>query len=133
MNNHANTAVPELISTLETGWASGNGASFSSVFSDDAVFVNVEGSTLRGRAAIAEHHQTIFATIYRDSTISTSDLVVQSIRPDVATFSVSAVVLLGDVRFPTHAAGVVAFDSDGWRIRLFHNMVPFLSRPGSTG
>jgi uncharacterized protein (TIGR02246 family) len=110
---------------LEHAWASGDGFAFAEEFATNACFVNILGDMIVGRQEIARHHDEIFSTIYRGSTVVVNDLRTMPIRDDVASFRVSAVVHFDGGELPTDAAGVAAVESGAWVLHLFHNMVPF--------
>ena len=51
------------------GHPPGDGAAFGAPFAEDAAFVDIRGEHHRGRQAITQGHQTIFATVYRGSAV----------------------------------------------------------------
>ena len=63
----ADLAIREVIAAVEAGWNAGDGDRFAAQFAEDADYVIVDGSYIKGRQTIARGHQQIFDTIYRDS------------------------------------------------------------------
>jgi uncharacterized protein (TIGR02246 family) len=57
----------DVLARLETAWNDADGEAFGAVYAPDASFVTIRGEHLTGRAAIAQGHGGIFATIYADS------------------------------------------------------------------
>jgi uncharacterized protein (TIGR02246 family) len=64
----SDAAVARILAELQSAWNSGDGARLAAVFADDATMIDVRGRVLRGRGAIGDEHQTLFDTIFREST-----------------------------------------------------------------
>jgi uncharacterized protein (TIGR02246 family) len=97
---------------------------FASVFTNDADFINIRAHELRGRRAIAEHHPTLFATIYKGSTARVERVLIRLIRPDVATIEQTTVVEFEGADRRAHMLAVAVEGPDGWAIQAVHNMLP---------
>ena len=82
-------AVRENVRQLESGWNAKSGASFAKPFAEDADYVVINGMQIKGRGAIAEGHQHIFDTVYKESVLSLSVKQVRMLRADVAVVHVS--------------------------------------------
>jgi uncharacterized protein (TIGR02246 family) len=117
--------VSDVVSELERAWNAGDGARFARPFADDADFVNIRGEHFRTRAVIANGHQGIFDTIYKDSVVRFHLTDVRAIAPDVLVAHVKSTL-----KAPTGPlAGehnslftvVLVQDHDDWRITAFHN------------
>ena len=115
----------ELIAELEAAWNAGDGPRFGAAFTADADFVDVRGVHHKGRAEIADGHQAIFDTVYKDSTVRYEPVSAASVADGcllghaTATLEVPAGPLQG-----THHAllSVVIVDDGGtWKVRSFHN------------
>ena len=64
-------------------WNRHDAEAFSIAFAEDADFTNVLGMSAHGRTAIAKFHVSIFATIFKDSSLKIDDVKVRFIKPDV--------------------------------------------------
>jgi uncharacterized protein (TIGR02246 family) len=118
-------AVRENVRQMEEGWNTKSGALFARPFAEDADYVVINGMSFRGRAAIAETHQRIFETIFKDSTISLSVKQLRFLRPDVAVAHING-------RNRTRASGeereveaiitlVMVREAGAWKIAAFQN------------
>lgn len=118
----------ENVRQLEAGWNSKSGAAFAKPFAEDADYVIINGSQIKGRETIAEGHQRIFDTIYKDSTLTLSVKQVRMLRADVAVVHVS-----GHLK-STQGAGdavitlVMTKENGAWKIAAFQN-TPVAARP----
>src|SRR5215210_2180229 len=88
-DNGDEAAIRENVRQMEAGWNAKSGAQFAKPFAADADYVVINGSYIKGRETIAEGHQRIFDTIYRESTLSLSVKQVRMLRPDVAVVHVT--------------------------------------------
>lgn len=118
-------AIRENVRQLEAGWNAKDGALLAKPFAADADYVVINGSYVKGREAIAEGHQRIFDTVYKESTLSLSVKQVRMLRPDVAV-----VYVKGTNKTPrgaqTHTAEafmtlVMTKESGAWKIAAFQN------------
>lgn len=118
-------ALRENIRQLELGWNAKSGAQFAKPFAEDADYVIINGTQIKGRAAIAEGHQRIFDTFYKESVISLSVKQVRMLRPDVAVVHVSGLLKLSsgaDAREDKAVMTLVMTKEDGaWKITAFQN------------
>ena len=110
---------------LAGAWNGADGAAFGAEFTDDADFVDVRGSYHHGRLAIAEGHQAIFDTIYRDSTVRYT---VEATRPLSGGAIVAVVDAVLDVpagplagRLRSRLTATVVEQEGRWAITSFHN------------
>ena len=69
MTEDARGVAATILRRLEDAWNAADGAAFGAAFAEDAAFVDIRGDHHRGRAAIAEGHRAIFATVYRGSAV----------------------------------------------------------------
>ena len=110
---------------MEAGWNAKSGAQFARPFAADADYVVINGMYIKGREAIAEGHQRIFDTVYKESTISLSVKQVRMLRPDVAVVHVTGThkVPRGAETHTTEAiiTLVMTKDSGAWKIAAFQN------------
>ena len=111
----------ENVRQLEAGWNAKSGAAFAKPFAEDADYVIINGTQIKGRDAIAEGHQRIFDTIYKDSTLTLSVKQSRMLRADVAVVHVAAHLK------STHGAGdalitlVMTKENGAWKIAAFQN------------
>ena len=82
-------AIRENVRQMEAGWNAKSGAQFAKPFAEDADYVVINGSYIKGREVIAEGHQRIFDTFYKESVLSLSVKQVRMLRPDVAVVHVT--------------------------------------------
>ena len=77
-------SVRHLVQQMEASWNAGDSKAFAALFTEDAHFVNIMGWHVTGRKAIAEGHEQIFATIYKDSQNTALSTAVRFVRADIA-------------------------------------------------
>lgn len=116
-------AIRDNVKQLETGWNTKNGATFAKPFAEDADYVVINGSYIKGRDVIATQHQRIFDTIFKDTKIALTVKQVRFLRPDVAVVHVS-----GHRNGPTKEliqdamlTCVMTKEGQGWTIVAFQN------------
>jgi uncharacterized protein (TIGR02246 family) len=118
-------AIRENVRQLEAGWNAKSGALFAKPFAADADYVVINGSYIKGREAIAQGHQRIFDTFYKESTLTLSVKQVRMLRPDVAVVHIT-----GTNKTPRGAETQVGEaimtllmtkESGVWRIAAFQN------------
>ncbi len=113
-------SIRESVRRLEAGWNAKSGAKFAEPFAADVDYVVINGSHVKGREAIAEGHQQIFDTVFKESVLSLSVEQLRMLRPDVAVVHVN-----GTNRFrrgaETHAVEalitlVLTKESGAWKV-----------------
>ena len=118
-------AIRENVRQMEAGWNAKSGAQFARSFADDADYVVINGVYVKGREVIAEGHQRIFDTVFKESTLSLSVKQVRMLRPDVAVVHVT-----GTLKLPRGAEAqtsesiltvVMTKESGAWKIAAFQN------------
>ncbi len=118
-------AIRAAIKQVEAGWNAGDGDAFAAPFAEDADYVVVDGRHVQGRAVIAEGHEHIFRTIYRDSRNTATIRSVRWLRDDVAVAHVEWHLRFrqGDTQHEGRAVNtmVLTKDNGGWRIAAFQN------------
>jgi uncharacterized protein (TIGR02246 family) len=101
-------AIREVVAAVEAGWNAGDGSRFAAPFAEDADYVIVDGRYINGRQTIAQGHQQIFDTIYRDT-------------HNVAT--VQHIRLLGDDVAVVHVEWQLTFRQDSAVHKSINTMV----------
>jgi uncharacterized protein (TIGR02246 family) len=118
-------AIRENVRGMEVGWNTKSGALFAKSFAADADYVVVNGMHIRGREAIAQGHQRIFDTIYKNSTVTISIKQIRFLRPDVAVVHVQGVnkVRQGEETREMNAmiTLVLTKEKGEWKIAAFQN------------
>ena len=123
-------SIRALFDTMGEAWARADGETFASVFATEADFINIRAQALRGRGEIAQHHDRIFSSIYRGSSVRVEDLRIRFVRPDVATIeAVSTVTLKDQPERHAHMLAVALRNDGRWKIQALHNMIPFAPPP----
>jgi uncharacterized protein (TIGR02246 family) len=78
-------AIKATLEQMKTGWNAKSGEALARPFTEDADFVVVTGLHLKTRAVIAEQHQRLFDTIFKDVEILEYRVEqIRFLRPDVA-------------------------------------------------
>jgi uncharacterized protein (TIGR02246 family) len=115
----------ENVRQLEAGWNVKSGAAFAKPFAEDADYVVINGTQIKGREAIAQGHQGIFDTVFKDSTLSLSVKQVRMLRADVAVVHVSAHLKSAQGAGAQEADAVITLvmtkEGGAWKIAAFQN------------
>lgn len=118
-------AIRENVRQMEAGWNAKSGAQFANPYASDADYVVINGMYLKGREAIAQSHQGIFDTIFKESTLSLSVKQVKMLRPDVAVVHVDATNRYKRGAEAQVSEAVITLvmtkESGGWKIAAFQN------------
>ena len=126
-NAQDEAAIRTLFDKQSEAWKRRDGEGLASQFAEDADFINITGKALRGRAEIARHHNELFTTVYRDASVQVGELRIRFVRSDVATIEASSTLTLpGQPDRHANFLAVASRDEGQWKLRAFHNMVPFV-------
>ena len=116
-------AIRENVKQMVSGWNTKSGALFATPFADDADYVIINGNYIKGREVIAQSHQRIFDSIFKDTTLTLEVKQIRFIRPEVAVVHVS-----GHRDSPTKELNqgamitlVMTKEKQGWKIAAFQN------------
>jgi uncharacterized protein (TIGR02246 family) len=113
------------VEQMVKGWNMKSGAEFAKPFAEDADYVIINGMKIKGRTAIAEGHQGIFDTVYKNSTLDYSVEQIRFLRADVAVVHVLAAlkVTRGEATQTGNAriTLVMTKNKDKWEIAAFQN------------
>jgi uncharacterized protein (TIGR02246 family) len=100
----------------------------ASLFTNDADFVNVNGTWLRGAADIEQGRKARFETVLKEARIKLLAIRIRFIRPDVAiahvTNETSGMVIPGGQTLPVQRElniRVFTKDNGRWLVTAFHN------------
>jgi uncharacterized protein (TIGR02246 family) len=118
-------AIREVIAAVESGWNAGDGDRFAASFAEDADYVIVDGRYIKGRQVIAQGHQGLFDSIYRDSHNVATVRGIRFISDDVAVAHVEWRLTFQQdeaVRKGQAITTMVMLRTNGmWRITAFQN------------
>jgi uncharacterized protein (TIGR02246 family) len=116
-------AIRQIVKQLEDGWNARDGKAFAAPFAEDADYVVVNGSKLRGKDAIGQGHANIFATIYKESHNSGTARSVRFLRPDVAVAHVewNLEIAPGGENSKAISTLVLTKEAGKWSIAAFQN------------
>ena len=116
--------VREVLAGLMRAWNVHDMHAFAEQFTDDASFVNVNGSWLRSAAQIEESHKVVHATIFKTTKAVITPAQVRLPKPDVAIVHAKWQIT-GDSRRPEARDYVMTLvlrkQSDVWKILAAQN------------
>jgi uncharacterized protein (TIGR02246 family) len=131
-------AAQRIVAHYQASWNAGDGAANAESFVDDADFRVWNGIFATGKAAIAENHQRIFDTFYKDTRLSVEILKIRPITDRVGAIHLAASLERldgGPVGFPPGMTGarplmILARQDDGeWKVEVFQN-TPYFEQRG---
>jgi len=123
-------AILELFDRQAIAWERADAGLFASAFAEDADFINITATPLRDRQEIAQHHEKLWATIYKGSKGTRTSFRVRFIHPDVAAVETEVTLKFGEEERHAHALAVAVRNDGRWEIAALHNMLAL--RPPST-
>jgi uncharacterized protein (TIGR02246 family) len=119
-------ALHALFQEMQDGWSRGDGQAFAASFTEDADYIVVNGTYLKGRQAIAAAHQQLFETLFQGSRLEGFMKNIRFLSDDIAL-----VHLHGRPQIPGQAVAAPEQYSiqtmigikraDGWRFTAFQN------------
>jgi uncharacterized protein (TIGR02246 family) len=122
----AEKALHDLFQEMQDGWNQGDGQAFAASFTEDADYIVVNGTYLKGRQAIASAHQQLFETLFQGSRLEGFIKSIRFLSDDIAL-----VHLHGRPQIPGQAVPVPEQYSiqtligirqgDGWHFTFFQN------------
>jgi len=117
--------IRDLVKTMEDGWAKKDGAYFAKPFAENADYVVINGMYIKGRTAIAEAHQRIFDSIYKETFIKTEVQHIRFLRPDIAIVHYTGHMTGGAGEQKTDSRAIITItvekSANGWQIAAFQN------------
>ena len=121
-------AIRGLMDHFMDAWNRHDAHAFAMVFAEDAHFTNVRGVGATGRAKIEEFHAPMFATIFRNSHQTFTDVKIRFVRAHVAAVDVRwemTGVLDAQGNAVPNRQGLLNFvmteNADHWHIIVMHN------------
>jgi uncharacterized protein (TIGR02246 family) len=76
--------IKQVLASSAEAWNRHDAKAFSMVFAEDADFTNVVGMSAHGRTEIEKFHAPMFATRFKDTHLTITDVKTRFITPDVA-------------------------------------------------
>jgi uncharacterized protein (TIGR02246 family) len=134
-------AIRRIVAEMTEGFSRHDARAATCMYAPDADFVSVRGETAAGSGEIEEKLAAIFATRAGGAVLTTLDVKVRFIRPDVALVHVlnelGGLVAPDGDKLPAHrelSLRVFVKDGGTWRVSAFHNTMqrPFaaVASPG---
>lgn len=122
-------AILKALDHFTEAWNTHDAKAYADLFAANADFTNVFGQTFHGSKAIEEQHERIFATMFKDSRIT-------SMHPRIRLIDqiFAAVDVVWTMSGAVDAKGnswaerkglmnlIMKFDNDAWSILVMHNM-----------
>jgi uncharacterized protein (TIGR02246 family) len=132
-NSSDETAIRAEVKYLEDGWAKKDGKLFARPFAENADYVVVNGNYLKGKKAIAEGHQFIFDSFYKETFIKADIQSIRFIRPDIALVHVAGHMTGRSNGQPVDTRSFITLTMEkttaGWLIAAFQNTAVQPPRP----
>jgi uncharacterized protein (TIGR02246 family) len=123
------TAIRAVVDGFVDAWNRHDVKGFAALFTTDADFTNWQGVGATGRDKIEEFHAKPFATIFKDSHMSHTDVKTRFIRSDVASVDVDWQMTgmtdrQGNPRSPRNGLLTFVMVKEGgkWQIAVMHNL-----------
>ncbi|HEY2582267.1 MAG TPA: SgcJ/EcaC family oxidoreductase [Mucilaginibacter sp.] len=120
-------AIYGLLTNLRNAWAKGDGESYAAIFTEDAHYVEAPGNWVQGRKVIAERHQRIFDTFFKNTRIDGKyTTTLQPITSDVVLVHGQGTVLFkGESEKDADPNGIMTLcivkRNQQWQIASFQN------------
>lgn len=92
----SDASVERILEELQAAWNSGDGHRLAAVFAEDATMVDVRGRMLKGRSHIGDEHQTLFETIFKESTFQIELLDAYSLGEGLVLVHTSSIAHIPD-------------------------------------
>ena len=121
--------IKKVLTDFTDAWNKHDAKAFSNVFSEDADFTNVRGTSAHGRSEVEKFHAPLFTTRFKDTYQKITQSKIRFIKPDVA--AVDAWWEMTGVKSPegqdmSPRKGLLNFiitkNGDKWLITVMHNM-----------
>ena len=119
-------ALHDLFQQMRDGWNQGNGQAFAASFTEDADYIVVNGTYLKGRQAIAAAHQQLFETRFRGSRLEGFVKNIRFLSDDIALLhehgrpQVSGQAVPAPEQYSIQTLIGIRQD-DEWRVTAFQN------------
>ncbi len=120
-------AIRQLFQNLISSWKKGDGEAYAAQFTEDSDYIAFDGSHFKGRKANADHHQKLFDTFLKGSTLEKQQITsLRFLTPEVAVLHMVGTVKLhwqskpSSGRFSIQTLVAVKQKSE-WKFAAFQN------------
>ena len=128
-------AITEVLERFTEAWNTHDAKAYAALFAENADFTNVFGQSFHGRETIEAQHAKIFASMFKDSRITSMNSTVRLIDQLFASVDViwtmsGAVDMKGNSWADRKGlmSLVMKFEKEVWSILIMHNMdLPVIS------
>jgi uncharacterized protein (TIGR02246 family) len=119
-------ALQDLFQEMQDGWNQGDGQAFAAHFTEDADYIVVNGTHLKGRQAIAAALQQQFETRFRGSRLEGFVKNIRFLSDDIALVHLHGRPQIPDQAVPAPEQYSIQTligirQDDGWRFTSFQN------------
>ena len=118
-------AIRENVWYMQEGWNTKSGALFAKPFAEDADYVVINGKHIQTQKLIAQGHQQIFDTIYKNSVLILSVKQIRFLRADVALVHVNGYLKIPQGETTKDGAALISMvmmkEARKWKIVAFQN------------
>jgi uncharacterized protein (TIGR02246 family) len=118
-------AIRANVEQMQKGWNMKSGAEFAKPFAENSDYVVINGVHIKGRAGIAEGHQRIFDTVYKDSSVVITVKQIRFLRPDVAVVHAESALTFKTGGEEKKGSGIITLvmtkENGIWQIAAFQN------------
>ena len=119
--SEALTVAESIALAFTEGWNTKDATAFAQPFAVEAQFVTVYGELLQSKAAIAEGHQFILNTIFKNSTVEYSVLDAVLISPGTILAHIIGNGVVAGGQGQAIMTLVIIKNSTGWQVRALQN------------
>lgn len=126
------TALLQILNDEGAAWAKGDAGAFAAHVRNDVVFTNIVGMFSVGEVPFLAQHKTIFATIYKESSMQQFVQSIIFVRSDTAIVDTITKVsnfhelppgaAAVDGALYTRLEQVMVKEKDTWQVASFHNV-----------
>ena len=122
----ADDQIIDLFGRMCASWTAGDAVGYGACFTEDSDYVSYDGTRARGRHAMVDNHQRLFAGVLSGSALVRRVEAVRHLRPGVAVLHATGSVLMpwrsSLPRRRLSRQTLVAVEEGGaWRIAALHN------------
>ena len=128
-NTQDEELIKKVLTNFTDAWNKHDAKAFSNVFSEDADFTNVRGTSAHGRSEVEKFHAPRFTTTFKDTYQKITQSKIRFIKPDVAAvdawWEMTGVKSREGQDMPPRK-GLLNFimtkNGNTWLITIMHNM-----------
>jgi uncharacterized protein (TIGR02246 family) len=87
-SSHDEQAIRKLVTDFIDAWNQHDAHAFAQTFTEDADFTNVRGDSAHGRKAVEDFHAPMFATRFKNTHQTSSDVSIRFLSSDIASVDI---------------------------------------------